>query len=132
MQPKFNSKWRLCNIFVSQHALRQTPPRAQTDSCRNITFTTSLRPVTNYEPDRNEYSSCRVLKHSPESNLSLKKKIFAPKSPCRKSTQLRLYICTILSKASLKILSQIAIVRLCTDQSELSALPSLNTPPNPS
>ena len=33
---------------VSQHALRQTPPpppRGQTDPCKNITFTTSLRTV---------------------------------------------------------------------------------------
>ena len=28
---------------VSQHALRQTPPCGQTDACKNITFTTSLR-----------------------------------------------------------------------------------------
>ena len=32
--------------LVSQHALRQTPPRGQTDTCKNITLaTTSLRPV---------------------------------------------------------------------------------------
>ena len=33
---------------VSQHALRQTPPRpcGQTDVCKNITFATSLRMVT--------------------------------------------------------------------------------------
>ena len=32
---------------VSHHALRQTPPppRGQTDSCKNITFATSLRTV---------------------------------------------------------------------------------------
>ena len=30
---------------VSQHALRQTPPRGQTDRCKNITFATSLRTV---------------------------------------------------------------------------------------
>ena len=30
---------------VSQHALRQTPPYGQTDTCKNITFATSLRTV---------------------------------------------------------------------------------------
>ena len=30
---------------VSQHALRQTPPPGQTDTCKNITFATSLRTV---------------------------------------------------------------------------------------
>ena len=30
---------------VSHHALRQTPPRGQTDACKNITFATSLRTV---------------------------------------------------------------------------------------
>ena len=31
--------------MVSQHALRQTQPRGQTDACKNITFATSLRAV---------------------------------------------------------------------------------------
>ena len=37
--------WCLLPGEVSQHALRQTPPRGQTDRCKNITFATSLRTV---------------------------------------------------------------------------------------
>ena len=36
----------LRGLFVSHHALRQTPPCGQTDTCKNITFATSLRTVT--------------------------------------------------------------------------------------
>ena len=35
----------LLREVVSQHALRQTPPRGQTDRCKNITLATSLRTV---------------------------------------------------------------------------------------
>ena len=34
-------------VVVSQHALRQPPPCGQTDTCKNITFATSLRTVIN-------------------------------------------------------------------------------------
>ena len=37
--------WGVC---VSQHALRQTPRHGQTDTCKSITFATSLRTVINY------------------------------------------------------------------------------------
>ena len=32
------SGWVCCRGGISQHALRQTPPRGQTDACENITL----------------------------------------------------------------------------------------------